>query len=250
MCARSRRSSWRRSSARRGCSSWTSSRRRRRRRSRRTCCATASPIPTPARRSSRCGDRGDTVNLRRMRQLLSDVAVLELATDPAGSYCGKVFADLGADVVKVEAPTGDPERLHPERFAHFNTNKRAELIAPDEAGRARMLELLASVDVVVESQGEGDLAAFGLSRTEVREQFPTLVVTTISGFGTTGPYAEYTWSDLVAQTGAWVTFPQGRSVEIPVRSPRVAALCSVGHTAALGALSGVLRARESGAGAH
>ena len=71
----------------------------------------------------------------------------------------------------------------------------------------------------------------------MREQFPSLVVATISGFGTTGPYADYTWSDLVAQIAAWVTFPQGRSVDVPVRSPRVAALCSVGHTAALGALS-------------
>ena len=71
-----------------------------------------------------------------MRQLLSDVAVLELAHDLAGSYCGKVFADLGADVVKVEAPTGDPERRHPERFVHFNTNKRAELLT--DAGSDRM----------------------------------------------------------------------------------------------------------------
>src|SRR4051794_29928222 len=161
MCARSRRSSWRRSSARRGCSSWTSSRRRRRRRSRRTCCATASPIPTPARRSSRCGDRGDTVNLRRMRQLLSDVAVLELATDPAGSYCGKVFADLGADVAKVESPAGDPERAPPERYIHHNTNKRAVRITDDDDGRAQLRELLGAVDVVIESKDAGDLAALG-----------------------------------------------------------------------------------------
>ena len=100
------------------------------------------------------------------------------------------------------------------------------------------------------ARGPATSHAFGLSRDEVREQFPSLVVATISGFGTTGPYADYTWSDLVAQTAAWVTFPQGRSVDIPVRSPRVAALCSVGHTAALGALSGVLRARASGTGAH
>ncbi|HEU5305941.1 MAG TPA: CoA transferase [Acidimicrobiia bacterium] len=185
-----------------------------------------------------------------MRQLLSDVTVVELASDTAGSYCGKVFADLGADVLKLETPEGDPERQHPERFVPFNTNKRAELVATDEAGRDRVLELLAAADVVVESQGEGDLARFGLTRDAVRAELPSLVVTTISGFGTTGPYAAYTWSDLVAQTAAWVTFPQGRAVEIPVKSPRVAALCSVGHTAALGALSGVLRARASGAGAH
>src|SRR3954454_14206130 len=248
MCARSRRSSSRRSSVPRRSSSSTRSRRPRPRRWRRRSCATGWPIT--GRPPSGCGDRGDSVNLPPMRQLLSDVAVLELATDPAGSYCGKVFADLGADVVKVETPAGDPERQHPERFVHFNTNKRAELVATDAPGRARVLELLASVDTVIESQGAGELASFGLSRDDVREQFPSLVVTTISGFGTTGPYADYTWSDLVAQTAAWVTFPQGRSVEIPVRSPRVAALCSVGHTAALGALSGVLRARESGAGAH
>ena len=69
-----------------------------------------------------------------MRQLLSDVAVVELSTEPAGSYCGKVFADLGADVVKVEPPEGDPQRRHPERFVHLNTNKRAVAV-PD--GRRR-----------------------------------------------------------------------------------------------------------------
>ena len=185
-----------------------------------------------------------------MRQLLSDVTVLELASDPAGSYCGKVFADLGSDVVKVETPAGDPERQHPERYQHLNTNKRAVRIGDDDAGRAQLLELVGAVDVVIESKGAGDLAAFGLVPRDVRAEFPTLVVVTISGFGTTGPYADYTWSDLAAQTAAWVTFPQGRSLEVPVRAPRIAALCSVGHTAALGALAGTLRARTSGAGAH
>ena len=185
-----------------------------------------------------------------MRQLLSDVTVVELSSEPAGSYCAKVFADLGADVVKVEQTRGDPHRPHPERFAHLNTNKRAVAVRLDESGRAQVMELLASADVVVESQGEGDLELFGLSRNVVREQVPSLVVTTISGFGTTGPYSSYRWSDLVAQVVSWTTFPQGRSLEVPVKSPRIVALCSVGHTAALGALAGVLRARASGAGAH
>jgi crotonobetainyl-CoA:carnitine CoA-transferase CaiB-like acyl-CoA transferase len=185
-----------------------------------------------------------------MRQLLSDVAVVELATDPSGSYCGKVFADLGADVVKVEPPAGDSERAHPERYQHLNTNKRAVRVADDIAGRAELHDLVAAADMVIESKGAGDLARFGLVRDDVREQLPALVVVTISGFGTTGPYADYTWSDLIAQTAAWVTFPQGRSLEVPVRAPRIAALCSVGHTAALGALAGMLRARASGAGAH
>ena len=89
-----------------------------------------------------------------------------------------------------------------------------------------------------------------MARDELRAQFPTLVVATISGFGTTGPYRYYRWSDLVAQVASWTTFPQGRSLEVPVKSPRFVALCSIGHTAALGALAGALRARASGAGAH
>ncbi len=185
-----------------------------------------------------------------MRQLLSDVAVLELATDVAGSYAGKVYADLGADVIKVESPGGNAERAHPERFVHMNTNKRSVAIAPDDAGRAELAELVASVDIVIESQGSGDLASFGFARDQVRAEHPSLVVVTISGFGATGPYAGYTWSDLVAQTAAWVTYPQSRSEDTPVRSPRVAASCSVGNTAALGALAGMLRARASGEGAH
>ncbi|HLM17722.1 MAG TPA: CoA transferase, partial [Acidimicrobiia bacterium] len=186
-----------------------------------------------------------------MRQVLSDIAVLQLAGDPAGSYCGKVFADLGADVVKVEGPAGDPERDHPERYQHLNTNKRAvRLSGENDDGRAELRDLLAAADIVIESKDAGDLAGFGLDRDEARAELPALVVVTISGFGTTGPYADYTWSDLTAQTAAWVTFPQGRSLEIPVRAPRIAALCSVGHTAALGALAGTLRARASGEGAH
>jgi crotonobetainyl-CoA:carnitine CoA-transferase CaiB-like acyl-CoA transferase len=185
-----------------------------------------------------------------MRQLLSDVTVVELANDPAGSYCGKVFADLGADVVKIETPAGDPEREHPERYVHFNTNKRVVRLPSGGDGRAQLDQLLADVDLVVESKDAGDLAGFGLARDAVRRDHPGLVVTTISGWGTTGPYADYTWSDLTAQTAAWVTFPQGRSLDVPVKSPRVAGLCTVGHTAALGALAAVLRRRASGAGAH
>jgi crotonobetainyl-CoA:carnitine CoA-transferase CaiB-like acyl-CoA transferase len=185
-----------------------------------------------------------------VRQLLSDVTVVELSTEPAGAYCAKVFADLGAEVVKVEPPDGDPQRRHPERFVHLNTNKRALAVDDDGGGSAQVLDLVASADIVIESQGEGDLDGFGISRHELRAQFPSLVVATISGFGTTGPYSSYRWSDLVAQVASWTTFPQGRALEVPVKSPRIVALCSIGHTAALGALAGVLRARASGAGAH
>ena len=58
-----------------------------------------------------------------MRQALSDIAVVEVGTGVAASWCGKVFADLGAEVVKVEPPEGDPMRADWGAFANLNTNK-------------------------------------------------------------------------------------------------------------------------------
>ena len=186
-----------------------------------------------------------------MRQLLSDIRVVELSQEPAGSYTGKLFSDLGADVVKVEPPSGDPLRRHTGAFLHLNTNKRSVVADPaTPAGRERLARLLGRADVVIETTGGGELASFGLKASDMRRQVPALVVTTISGFGAHGPYAGYRWSDLVAQTAAWATLPQGRSEDVPVKLPGLVGLCTVGQTAAMGALAGVLRARASGAGAH
>jgi crotonobetainyl-CoA:carnitine CoA-transferase CaiB-like acyl-CoA transferase len=186
-----------------------------------------------------------------MRQALSDLRVVELSAEPAGAYCAKTFADLGADVVKVEAPAGDPLRHRPGAFLHLNTNKRSVVVDPDEPeDGARLARLLDRADLVVQSLGSGDLADHGIDIGELRERYPSLVVTTISGFGAEGPYASYRWSDLVAQVAAWSTLPQGRSEAVPVKLPGMVGLCMVGHAAGVGALAGVLRARASGAGAH
>src|SRR5690349_20914770 len=182
-----------------------------------------------------------------MRQLLSDCSVVDLSSDTAGTYAGKVFADLGADVVKIEPPGGDAMRRRPELFVPFNTNKRSVVVTPDDAGRARLLELIGSADAVIETMDDGDLAAYGLARDRVRAEHASLVVATLSGFGTTGPYSGYRWSDLVAQLGAWMTLPQGRSTDQPVKHPRQVAMCTLGHTLAVGTLAAVIRARDSGA---
>src|SRR5262245_16696421 len=203
---------------------------------------------TPRSRVVRCGPNpGEVV----VRQLLSDITVVELSREPAGAYCAKLFADLGATVVKVEPLDGDPVRGQPAKFFHLNTNKRSIVVDEDAAGAAdQIAELAAHADVLVQSLGVGDLAAYGLTVDEVRQRFPQLVVTSISGFGATGPYSGYRWNDLTAQTSAWFTYPQGAAFEVPLKLPGVAGLCALGNSAALGGLAGVVRARTSGVGAH
>jgi crotonobetainyl-CoA:carnitine CoA-transferase CaiB-like acyl-CoA transferase len=182
-----------------------------------------------------------------MRQLLSDVRVVEIAEDVAGDYCGKVLADLGADVIKLERPRGDTLRAHPGAFAATNVNKRGAVADPsDETGRERLSQLLARADVVVETTGGGCLDDWGTTPEEVRERHPAIVVASISGFGATGPYADYRWTDLVAQTFASLLVPTTTG---PVKLPANVQSCAVGHTAAVGALGAVLRSRATGVGA-
>jgi crotonobetainyl-CoA:carnitine CoA-transferase CaiB-like acyl-CoA transferase len=187
--------------------------------------------------------------------------VLELAEGIAGSYCGKLFADLGADVVKVESPAGDPLR-HQEgaprgpdglfrggALLHLNTNKRSIVFDPSlAADRARLGRLLDGFQLVIEAAGDGGLDSWGYGWDELHERSPGLCVVSISGFGATGPYAQYRWDDLVVQAMSGALLLQGRSDQDPLRLPGHLALCFVGSMAALGALAAVEAAQSSGCG--
>jgi crotonobetainyl-CoA:carnitine CoA-transferase CaiB-like acyl-CoA transferase len=182
-----------------------------------------------------------------MRQALSDLRVIELGTGVAASWCGKSFADLGADVVKVEPPGGDPMRSVTGRFAHLNTNKSSVVLERSAAGADDLWALLEAADLVIEAPRQGSLADWGIDRQDVLARVPGGSVVAITGWGTTGPYAELAWSDLVAQafSGAYLSdYTRG-----PVKLPMSVAECGVGHTAALGGLAAVLRARATGQGA-
>jgi len=194
-----------------------------------------------------------------VRQLLDGITVVELAEGIAGSYCGKLFADLGADVVKVEAPGGD-ELRHRESaahdadglcrggaFLHLNTNKRSMVVeASSTDGRRCMDTLLGSAQLVIEETGRGRLATWDLSWSAVHARWPALSVASISGFGATGPYAGYAWDDLVVQTMSdAVVRPRDDG---PVRLPGHLGLHLVGNMAALGALAAVMSAGSTGTG--
>jgi crotonobetainyl-CoA:carnitine CoA-transferase CaiB-like acyl-CoA transferase len=137
--------------------------------------------------------------------------VVELADDPAGEFAGKLLADLGADVVKVEPPEGAASRRigpfadgrHGDRdaslnFWTYNTSKRSVVLdASTEDLRARD-ELIATADILLTTWTPGGLAARGIDFDALLVQRPELVILSVTPFGLTGPWAEYHSSDLVA----------------------------------------------------
>ena len=135
---------------------------------------------------------------------LAGVHVLELA-DEKGHYCGRLLADMGADVVKVEPPGGDPARQigpfandvpDPERslfFWHYNANKRSAVLEPDGVRR-----LALQADILLETQPPGSLPEQGLGYDDLRTSNPGLIYASLTPFGQTGPYRDFLSSDLVS----------------------------------------------------
>ena len=140
---------------------------------------------------------------------LAGIRVVELAHIMAGPVCGRMLADMGADVVKVESPGGgDPTRaLVPLEgveasgaFVMMNRGKRGIVVElKGEAGRGVVRRMLAGCDVVIENFRKGVMEGLGLGYESLREANPGLVYCQITGFGRTGPLAGHGGFDLIAQ---------------------------------------------------
>jgi crotonobetainyl-CoA:carnitine CoA-transferase CaiB-like acyl-CoA transferase len=177
---------------------------------------------------------------------LSGVRVIDLA-DELGPLCGRVLGDLGADVIRVEPPAGAASRALPPFapdgtslwFAYRNGNKRgATADLTTDAGRARLLGLLADADVLIESGRPGDLAAVGLAPDALTRRFPRLVVCSITPFGQTGPYAGYAATDdVVVALSGWLA-----TSGIPSKPPLLVPGSLASDAAAVHALFAVLAA--------
>ncbi|HIN06279.1 MAG TPA: CoA transferase [Dehalococcoidia bacterium] len=146
--------------------------------------------------------------------LLPPYRILDLAGGP-GVFCAKLLADYGADVIKVEPPSGDYGRSkgpflgdepHPEKSAYFlyyNTNKKSvTLNLETELGRAIFKRLAATADAVVESFPVGYLKGLGLDYESLSVANPGLVMASVTAFGQDGPWNEYKSSDLIAMAAS------------------------------------------------
>lgn len=138
------------------------------------------------------------MNTRSESAPLAGVRVVEIGAFMAAPYAAMQLADLGADVVKVENPSGgDPVRQtgpflqgHSSPFVRLNRNKRSVAVdLKTEEGKALLARLLGTADVLIENLRPGALRALGFGPEVVREQYPQLVYVAVSGWGQDGPLA-------------------------------------------------------------
>lgn len=189
---------------------------------------------------------------------LDGVRVVEYAQYVAGPLCGVLLADLGAEVVKVEPPTGDGYRhVLPAApgvgryFVPLNRGKRSVVVdLKTGEGLATSASLLASADIVVHNFPPERAGRFGLGWDEVHAAHAELVVGRVSSFGTSGPLEGAPAYDLVVQARAGLlTAHASRGDSVPVRAGGIPmADLTAGFLLATGVLAALVRARETGKG--
>jgi len=142
--------------------------------------------------------------------LLPPYRILDL-TGPEGVFCGKLLADYGAEVIKVEPPSGDSTRQRPpfigddpsseqsSYFLFYNTNKKSVTVDLEKPeGRDLFKKLIVSADVLIESFPVGYLKSLGLDFDSIQPGNPGLIMASITPFGQTGPWKDYKSTDLIA----------------------------------------------------
>ena len=194
--------------------------------------------------------------------VLRGVRALEVGGE-LGAWCGKLLADMGASVTKIEPPSGDPtrsyppfyqDRPHPDRslyFWHYNTNKKSiTLDINTEAGRDVFTRLSTGVDVVIDSLPAEHLDELGIGYDALRRANPKLVMVAVTPFGQHGPYKHYAATDLTALAfggPAWSCGYDDHSLP-PVRGGGNQGYHTVGHFAVMGVMIALLHRQHTGAG--
>ena len=194
--------------------------------------------------------------------VLGGVRVLEVCGE-IGAWCGKMLGDMGADVMEVESPMGNPTRRYepfyqnepgPNRslfFWHYNTSKRGiTLDLTQDRGREVFERLIARADVLVDGAPAGHLESLGLGYSDVRRVSPSIVMASITPFGQDGPYSDYAATDLTAMAFGGPVWSSGYDDhEIPpVRGGGNQAYHTVCHYAVIGIMIALIHRQFTGVG--
>jgi formyl-CoA transferase len=188
---------------------------------------------------------------------LERLRILDLSQFEAGTSCTELLAFLGAQVIKVEPPRGEPGRhafgVKPGKdsfyFVVLNANKRSVTInLQSEEGRLIFKRLLPHFDVLVENYAYGVMERFGLGYDQLRAIHPGLIYATIKGFGTYGPYREYKCFDTVAQAAGGALSVTGFPDSPPCAPGPTLGDTGTGVHAAVGILAAYIQRQQTGRG--
>ena len=193
---------------------------------------------------------------------LAPYRVLDLSNE-LGQLAGRMLADLGADVIKVEPPGGDASRWigpfyhdepDPERSLHwwtFNSSKRGITLDVGNAqGRDLFLELVRNADFVLETYAPGMLAELGLGYERLAEANPRIVLTSITPFGQEGPYAGWKATDLIGAAMGGLMWLCGDPEQPPLRPTVSQAYAQASVQAVVGTLTANFHRTRTGEGQH
>lgn len=194
--------------------------------------------------------------------MINKMRVLDL-TDHKGFFCGKILAQFGMDVIKIEPPGGDPERRigpfykdieDPNKSLHwfaYNESKRGiTLNLEKDKGKVIFRELVSKADILIESFDPGYMEENGLSYEDLRKENQGLIMTSITPFGQTGPYRDFKSSDIVSMAIGGIMSQTGEKDGPPCRLDQYHTYCLTGSNAALATLIAYYHRELSGEGQY
>lgn len=187
---------------------------------------------------------------------LHGVRIVDLTRILSGPFCTMILGDLGADVIKIEPPKGDPVRVQGTLtdgcsgyFAGFNRNKRSVVLdLYNDAGKDALRRLIETADVMVENFRPGTLAKMGFGADALKELNPRLIVASVNGYGSNGPYVDRPAFDFIAQAMSGFMSTNGDADGPPYRTAAPVSDLIAGLYTVIGIIASLHGRQQTGEG--